>query len=59
VALLEEIGGLLVSEGAQGVGVDMPGDFGLSVSVFVGIKRDVAEIELEMLFDGDQVASQI
>jgi len=37
----------------------MPGDFGLSVSVVVGIKRDVAEIELEMLFDGNQVASLI
>ena len=57
--MLEEIGGLLALEGAQGVGVDMPGDFGLSVSVVVGIKRDVAEIELEMLFDGNQVASQI
>jgi hypothetical protein len=37
----------------------MPGDFGLSVSVVIGIKRDVAEIELEMFFVGDQVASQI
>lgn len=45
--------------GRRGVGVDMPGDFGLSVSVVIGIKRDVAEIELEMFFVGDQVASQI
>jgi hypothetical protein len=58
VALLEEIGGLLVLNRAQGVGVDMSGDFGLSASVVVGIKRDVAEVELEM-FVGDQVASQI
>jgi hypothetical protein len=37
----------------------MPGDLGLSVSAVVGIKRDVAEVELEMLFVEDQVASQI
>ena len=57
--MLEEIGGLLVLERAQGVGVDMSGDLRISASVVVGIKRDVTEIELEMLFVGDQVASQI
>jgi hypothetical protein len=55
VALFEEIGGL---ERAQGVGVDMPGDFDLSASVAVGIKRDVAQIELEVLFAVDQVVTQ-
>jgi hypothetical protein len=57
VALLEEIGGLLVWERAQAVGVDMPGDFGLSASIVVEIKRDVTEIELEVLFARGQVAS--
>jgi hypothetical protein len=57
VALLEEIGGLLVLERAQGVEADMPGDFGLSASVVVGIKRDVTEIELEVLLARGRVAS--
>jgi hypothetical protein len=38
--------------------VDMPRDFGLSASVVVGIKRDVVQIELEVLFAVDQVATQ-
>jgi hypothetical protein len=57
VALLEEVGGLLVLERAQAVGADMPGDLGLSASIVVGIKRDVTEIELEVLFARGQVAS--
>jgi hypothetical protein len=42
---------------AQGVEADMPGDFGLSASVVVRIKRDVTEIELEVLLARGRVAS--